>query len=199
MLHPFRTEYVCVCVCVYVWVCWCIFAFKTHHLKCKSTENFSLTFYSKERGVLNFTGKLQGICQNLYVDITTHITGSYIYIYIYIYVCVYVCVLHKNNYGSHNMYYVFWSVVRSQHLCIYGHKWYVPLFTATLWLNLLRNMFTLVWPFVWKIRKFGGSLTYRKTSNIRGTESPNLNVSRLVLQLSLPNPMKPGVKSRMKM
>ena len=40
---------------------------------------------------------------------------------------------------------------------------------------------------------------YRKISNIRRTESPNLNVSRLVLQLSLPNPMKPGVKSRMKM
>ena len=41
--------------------------------------------------------------------------------------------------------------------------------------------------------------TYRKISNIRRTKSPNLNVSRLVLQLSLPNPMKPGVKSRMKM
>ena len=40
---------------------------------------------------------------------------------------------------------------------------------------------------------------YRKISNIRRTKSPNLNVSRLVLQLSLPNPMKPGVKSRMKM
>ena len=42
-------------------------------------------------------------------------------------------------------------------------------------------------------------LTYRKISNIRRTKSPNLNVSRLVLQLSLPNPMKPGFKSRMKM
>ena len=40
---------------------------------------------------------------------------------------------------------------------------------------------------------------YRKISNIRHTKSPNLNVSHLVLQLSLPNPMKPGVKSRMKM
>ena len=40
---------------------------------------------------------------------------------------------------------------------------------------------------------------YRKISNIRRTKSPNLNVSRLFLQLSLPNPMKPGVKSRMKM
>ena len=40
---------------------------------------------------------------------------------------------------------------------------------------------------------------YRKISNIRRTESPNLDVSRLVVELSSPNPMKPGVKSRMKM
>ena len=40
---------------------------------------------------------------------------------------------------------------------------------------------------------------YRKISNIRRTKSPNLNVSRLILHLSLLNPMKPGVKSGMKM
>ena len=40
---------------------------------------------------------------------------------------------------------------------------------------------------------------YRKISNIRRTKSPNLNVSRLALQLSLLNSMKPCVKSRMKM
>ena len=40
---------------------------------------------------------------------------------------------------------------------------------------------------------------YRKSSNIRGTKSQNLNESRLVLQLPLPNPVKPGVQSRMKM
>ena len=37
-------------------------------------------------------------------------------------------------------------------------------------------------------------LKYRKISNIRRTKSPNLKVSRLVLQLSLPNLMKPGVQ-----
>ena len=42
-------------------------------------------------------------------------------------------------------------------------------------------------------------IDYRKIHNISHTKSPNLNVSRLVLQLPLPNPMKPGVKSRMKM
>ena len=41
--------------------------------------------------------------------------------------------------------------------------------------------------------------TYRKVSNISGIKFQNLNVSRLVVQLSLPNPMKPVVKSRMKM
>ena len=35
---------------------------------------------------------------------------------------------------------------------------------------------------------------YHKISNIRRTKSPNLNVSPLDLQLSLPNPMRPGVE-----
>ena len=40
---------------------------------------------------------------------------------------------------------------------------------------------------------------YRKTSNLRCTKSQNLNDSRLVLQLSLPNPLKLDVRLRMKM
>ena len=40
---------------------------------------------------------------------------------------------------------------------------------------------------------------YRKISNIRHTKSPNLNVSRLGLQLSLHNILKPSVGRRMKM
>ena len=51
----------------------------------------------------------------------------------------------------------------------------------------------------WKVRANWKHNKCRKISNIRCTKSPNLNVSRLVLQLSLHNPMKPGVKSRMKM
>ena len=46
--------------------------------------------------------------------------------------------------------------------------------------------------------KFYDSI-YRQTSNIRRTQYKNLNVSRLVLQLCLPNPLKSGAKSRMKM
>ena len=44
------------------------------------------------------------------------------------------------------------------------------------------------------------NIEYRKISDISRTKSQNLNDSRLVvLQLTLPNPLKPGVKSRMKM
>ena len=39
--------------------------------------------------------------------------------------------------------------------------------------------------------------TYRKTSSISQAKPQNLNVSRLVLQSSLPNPLKPGVKPKM--
>ena len=39
----------------------------------------------------------------------------------------------------------------------------------------------------------------RKISNIRRTKFQNLNDSHFVLQSSVPNPLRPGVKSRMKM
>ena len=48
----------------------------------------------------------------------------------------------------------------------------------------------------------GGSCltrTYQKISNIRCTKSQNLNDSHLILQSPLLNPLKPGLKSRMKM
>ena len=40
---------------------------------------------------------------------------------------------------------------------------------------------------------------YCKISNIGHTQNQTLNDSRLIMQLPLPNPLKPGVKSRMKM
>ena len=40
---------------------------------------------------------------------------------------------------------------------------------------------------------------YRKVSIIRRTKYQNLNDSRLILQLSVPNPLMPSVKSIMKM
>ena len=41
--------------------------------------------------------------------------------------------------------------------------------------------------------------SYRKTSSINGNKSQNLNVFHLFMQLSLPNPLEPGAKSRVKM
>ena len=41
-------------------------------------------------------------------------------------------------------------------------------------------------------------LVYRQTSNMSRINSQNLNGLRLVVQLSLPNPLKLGIKSRMK-
>ena len=38
-----------------------------------------------------------------------------------------------------------------------------------------------------------------KNSNIRRTQNHNLNDSRLIMQLPLPNPLKPDGKSRMEM
>ena len=45
----------------------------------------------------------------------------------------------------------------------------------------------------------GCLVNYRQTSYIRRTKCQYLNVSRFDLQLNLPNPLKPGVKSRMNM
>ena len=76
------------------------------------------------------------------------------------------------------------------------HKW-----------PITRKMFPFNYVIMW--RSFCSSLdnisngamdfTYLKVSNISRTKSKNLNDSRLVLQLSLPSRLKPGVKSRMKM
>ena len=52
---------------------------------------------------------------------------------------------------------------------------------------------------VQNISNLARTYNYRKTSSISRTKSQNLNVSSLVLQLSLPNPLKQGRKSGMKM
>ena len=47
--------------------------------------------------------------------------------------------------------------------------------------------------------QFKWESVYRKVSNIRRTKFQNISDSRTVLQLSLPNLLKPCIKSRMKM
>ena len=49
------------------------------------------------------------------------------------------------------------------------------------------------------LRMISSQTKYRQISNTIRTKSQNLNVSRLVLHLSLPNLLKPCVKLRMKM
>ena len=60
--------------------------------------------------------------------------------------------------------------------------------SANAWLSMCGSLWG---PRMWSI--------YRKISKISGTKSQNLNVSCLVLQVSLCNLLKSGVKSTMKM
>ena len=70
--------------------------------------------------------------------------------------------------------------------------WFVLRLTIRLLLFFTIRLFSL-WSSSW------GHSWYHKVSNIRHTESQNWNVSRLSLQLSLRNILKPSVKLRMKM
>ena len=58
------------------------------------------------------------------------------------------------------------------------------------------GLFSLIW-LLFKCIWF--HVMYRQTPIISCIKFENLNLSRIVWQLSLPNPLKPGVKSRMKM
>ena len=62
--------------------------------------------------------------------------------------------------------------------------------------NAIANALELLQP--WTTPLIYGKV-YRQISNISHTKSQTLHVSHLVLQLSLPNPLKPGIKSKMKM
>ena len=58
---------------------------------------------------------------------------------------------------------------------------------------------TYAYNLFYKKHLFLHNISYHKTSGISRTKSQNLNVSCVLLQLSLLNPLKPGVKLRMKM
>ena len=51
----------------------------------------------------------------------------------------------------------------------------------------------------WRLFNKNSDKAYRKTSSISRTKSQSLNVSCILFQLSSQNPLKPGVKLRMKM
>ena len=68
--------------------------------------------------------------------------------------------------------------------------------------NELRMLFCLPWQEVVHINLLSillYNIEYHQVSNIRRTNSQHLKDSRTVLRLSLPNPLKPCVKLRMKM
>ena len=69
----------------------------------------------------------------------------------------------------------------------------------TMYLQFLSFLHTDMTPVVGILPHVTQGPTNRKTSSISRTKSRNLNVSCLLLQWSLPNPLKPGVKLRMKM
>ena len=75
------------------------------------------------------------------------------------------------------------------HDYVEGLETLIPRFINEIYYQVLN------WP--WHIEDF--DLKYRKISNIRRTKSQNLTDSPLVLRSSLSNPLKPGIKSRMKM
>ena len=63
----------------------------------------------------------------------------------------------------------------------------------------LNSTLKLLMQFVSSLASVDVRLIYRKTSGISRTKSLNFTVSHVILQLPLPNPLKPGVKSSMKM
>ena len=65
-------------------------------------------------------------------------------------------------------------------------------FVATVQSNKIESQAHIEWYMWWS------DCMYRQLSNISSTKFQNVNVSRLVLPLHLLNPLKPGVKSRMK-
>ena len=60
--------------------------------------------------------------------------------------------------------------------------------------QILLDIYRSYWPTLEELH-----IEYRQVSNIRRTKSQHLEDSRIVFRLSLPNPLKPDVKSRMKM
>ena len=71
------------------------------------------------------------------------------------------------------------------------HKYYIPnMGLHAIW---KKNLHVLLLPVL--ICWFG----YCQISNTRHTKSKNFNISRFILQLSLPNPLKLGVGSKLRM
>ena len=73
----------------------------------------------------------------------------------------------------------------------------ISLYRHALWLPGKCLFFTWSWPTIDDIFLCERKWEYRQVSNIRRTKSKHSQDSRTFLRLSLPNPLKPDVKSRM--
>ena len=99
------------------------------------------------------------------------------------------------------------------HICVTQPKWVNTLRLETNGCHFADDIFTCIFlnENVWNLIKIWLKFVpsnvqlkisllkymYRQVSNIRRTKSQHLKDSRTVLRLSLPNPLKPDVKSRM--
>ena len=110
-------------------------------------------------------------------------------------------------------------ITQSSFLYIVHSMWYSHMQRTNQWITWTKNIALYIWKtwYIYLLRfndvtEYNENMQhvciwysnhchakYRKISNISRTKSSNVNVSRLVLQLSLPNPMKPGVKTRINM
>ena len=81
-----------------------------------------------------------------------------------------------------------------------SHLSWTPCTRLMVWTIILLNIDSGKWLFAsWHRANPWTMQTYRKTSSISHAKSQSLNVSCILLQLSSLNPVKPGVKLRMKM
>ena len=106
-----------------------------------------------------------------------------------------------------------WAVTIQTHIPKYKHCMWYALFIVTpfywfgnsicplkYYLKLFKHPCWIMWffqPVLWQVlMQYNNDC--RQTYDIRRIKSQNLNVSHFVWQFSLPNPLNPGVKSKMK-
>ena len=81
--------------------------------------------------------------------------------------------------------------------CLFEAFWVVKSFSSAVFSHIIMTNNGKICGDIWEDQR--SLYEYRKISNIRRTKTQNLNNSRLVLRLSRPNIVNPGVKARMKM
>ena len=81
--------------------------------------------------------------------------------------------------------------------CLFEAFWVVKSFSSAVFSHIIMTNNGKICGDIWEDQR--SLYEYREISNIRRTKTQNLNNCRLVLRLSRPNIVNPGVKARMKM